>query len=103
MKRKEDTRSVYQILWDEMPQWRRDALGMSERPTDPLFTRPPAQEQPGWKLDKPARVGGATFGKGVPWGTVIRAAQREYDRKPLTPDQTEKLREMFPPTPPKEN
>lgn len=49
------------------------------------------------KLDKPARVDGATFGTGVPWSTVIGAAQRAYDVKPLTPEQIAKLRQMFPP------
>lgn len=31
-KRQVDNRTVYQILWDDMPKWRRDALGMSKRP-----------------------------------------------------------------------
>jgi hypothetical protein len=39
-KRKVDDRTVYQMLWDEMPQWRRDALGMSKRPdTNPQPVR----------------------------------------------------------------
>jgi hypothetical protein len=37
-------------------------------------------------LDKPAKVGGARFGKGVKWSTVIGAAQRHYEYE-VTPEK----------------
>lgn len=51
-------------------------------------------------LDKPARIGSTNFGKGVKWSTVIRRAQREYERaeaikaeeKPRLPVKSEKTR-----------
>jgi hypothetical protein len=37
-------------------------------------------------LDKPAKVGGTRFGKGVKWSTVIGAAQRHYEYE-VTPEK----------------
>lgn len=46
------------------------------------------------KLDSPAKVNGGIFGKGIPWKTVIEAAQRQYKwhmeekaKPPKTPEQ----------------
>jgi len=43
-----------------------------------------AIEEP--KLDKPAKVGNGTFGIGIKWSTVIRAAQRLYEFE-VTPEK----------------
>lgn len=47
------------------------------------------------KLEKPARIGAVSFGVGVPWSTVIGAAQRTYEAKPIPPETAEKMREML--------
>lgn len=38
------------------------------------------------RLDRPAKVGGVRFGKGVKWSTVIGAAQRKYEYE-VTPEK----------------
>jgi len=55
---------------------------MSFRAKAPLAPIASTEEAP--VLDKPAKVGGTRFGKGVKWSTVIGAAQRlyEYDVTP---------------------
>jgi len=59
----------------------------------PLYLHPPGPaDEP--KLDSPAKVNGGIFGKGIPWKTVIEAAQRQYKwhmeekaKPPKTPEQ----------------
>lgn len=46
-------------------------------------------------LDKPARVGAASFGRGVPWRTVIECAQRAYEAKPIPPESLKQLRDFL--------
>jgi hypothetical protein len=50
------------------------------------------------RLDKPALVGHAQFGVGIPWSTVIGAAQRAYEWKDdkITPQQISAFYIAFP-------
>lgn len=57
--------------------------------------RQPQQMVPYMKLDKPARIGAATFGVGVPWSTVIGCAQRAYEAKPISEETAKEMRALI--------
>lgn len=44
------------------------------------------------RLDKPAAVGAIRFGVGVPWSTVIAAAQRHYEYVTAPDQEKERLK-----------
>lgn len=55
----------------------------------------PQQAVADMKLDKPARIGAATFGIGVPWSAVIGCAQRAYEAKPISEETAKEMRALI--------